>query len=212
MSWSSEYGFGRCTWCETEVQFVVHFGAGDQSRVNLASGRQRWFTFLTCPRCGGPHVVEHTAQGEPSRIIQVVPAHADTTYDVQHLPNDVQSYYEDAIKVLRVGVPDAAAVQLRRTLEAAASHFETSGKSLFENVKQLIDKGLITMQFSEALTHIRQVGNIGAHATDERLDAPAVERALRFTTQLLRNLFEVPAELASLTTDAATTNDAEAGG
>jgi hypothetical protein len=42
--------------------------------------------------------------------------------DFVHLPTDVGEYYGDAIKVLRAGVPDAAAVQLRRTLEAAASH------------------------------------------------------------------------------------------
>jgi hypothetical protein len=62
----------------------------------------------------------------------------------------------------------------------------------------LIKAGLITKQFSEALHYIRNIGNVGAHATDEKLDEPTVRRALRFTTQALRNLFEIPAELEAL--------------
>jgi hypothetical protein len=41
------------------------------------------------------------------------------------------------------------------------------------------------------LDHVRKLGNVGAHASDEIVD----EASLRFTTQVLRDLFEVPAEL-----------------
>jgi hypothetical protein len=47
-------------------------------------------------------------------------------------------------------------------------------------------------------THIRKIGNQGAHYTDVQLTAPEVERSLRFTTQVFRNLFEVPGELEEL--------------
>jgi len=53
----------------------------------------------------------------------------------------------------------------------------------------------------------RKVGNQGAHHTDERLEAPEVERALRFTTQVLRNLFEVPGELTELEAEVPATPD-----
>jgi hypothetical protein len=120
---------------------------------------------------------------------------------VRHLPPDVERYYLDAHKVMRAGVPDAAAVQLRRTLEAAAAHYGVDPKlALVNQVKALIDDGLITQQFGRVLDHIRQVGNVGAHATDTRLDAATVQRAFEFTTQVLRNLFEIPAELAAIGT------------
>lgn len=44
---------------------------------------------------------------------------------------------------------------------------------------------------------IRRLGNLGAHATDERVDEASARRALRFTTQVLKNLFEIPGELAA---------------
>jgi hypothetical protein len=42
---------------------------------------------------------------------------------------------------------------------------------------------------------VRRIGNVGAHAADERIDGDTAFRVLRFTTQALRNLFEIPKEL-----------------
>jgi Domain of unknown function (DUF4145) len=64
-----------------------------------------------------------------------------------------------------------------------------------KSIETLIEEGLVTKQFGDALNHIRAVGNAGAHATDERVDDVKATQALGFTTQLLRNLFEVPGDL-----------------
>jgi hypothetical protein len=127
--------------------------------------------------------------------------------EVRHLPTDVADYYRDAIRVMQAGVPDAAAVQLRRTLEAAAAHFTDGGGpinsgNLNERIERLHGAGLITGPIHGAVHHVRLLGNIGAHATDDRLDEERVQRALLFTTQLLRNLFEIPGELAAIQTAA----------
>jgi hypothetical protein len=103
--------------------------------------------------------------------------------------------------VLDAGVPDAAAVQLRRTLEAAAAHFDVRGRNLVGKIQKLIEEGFVTRQFGEALHDIRMVGNLGAHATDQRVDDAAAQRITNFTTLLLRNLFEVPGELAAASPD-----------
>jgi hypothetical protein len=99
---------------------------------------------------------------------------------------------------MAAGVPDAAAVQLRKTLEAAAAHFGFDNDRLVDRIKELIKAGLITKSFGDVLEHIRKVGNVGAHASDERVDQETAKRAYRFTTQVLRNLFEIPAELKAI--------------
>ncbi|MEV0559107.1 DUF4145 domain-containing protein [Streptomyces sp. NPDC050597] len=124
-----------------------------------------------------------------------MPKGLEESAEISHVPDDVQQYFLDAIRVLSVGVPDAAAVQLRRTLEAAAAHFQIKEKVLMRSIEKLISEGYVTKSFGPVLHHIRAVGNVGAHASDERVDQEAAERALHFTTQLLRNLFEVPGEL-----------------
>ncbi len=66
----------------------------------------------------------------------------------------------------------------------------------------MIEDGLITPQFGDALHDVRTVGNLGAHATDERVDEETAERVMRFTVLILQNLFEVPAALALIKDEA----------
>jgi hypothetical protein len=131
-------------------------------------------------------------------VKQSVPESGHARYTVGHLPDDVERFFTAAIQVMDAGVPDAAAVQLRRTLEAAAAHKGIRERTLVQSVRVMIDQGLVTKDFGHALTHVRKIGNLGAHYTDEVLSGDEVERALRFTTQFLRNVFEVPGELAEL--------------
>lgn len=135
-------------------------------------------------------------------LLRVVPNGDDIAAAIGHLPEDVRGFYSDALRVLQAGVPDAAAVQLRKTLEAAAAHKGIKEKNLFESIRKLVDEGYVTLDFKDVMTHIRKIGNSGAHYTDVRLTAPEVERSLRFTTQVLRNLFEVPGELDELRREA----------
>lgn len=158
----------------------------------------RIYCCVACPRCAGIVVIEANYEPDNVHLVVSVSPERRLATDVGGLPADVASYYGDAIVVLEAGVPDAAAVQLRRTLEAAAAHFGVRSSNLVRAIEQLIANGLVTQQFGKVLHHIRAVGNIGAHASDARVDQASAERALRFTTQVLRNLFEVPAELLSL--------------
>ncbi|MEX3647512.1 DUF4145 domain-containing protein [Mycolicibacterium porcinum] len=169
-----------------------------------SEGGLRTHTILACPDCAGLTVVETNGTVNPgtkNQILRVYPDADDATHGIRHLPNDVKQYFEGARRVLDAGVPDAAAVQLRKTLEAAAAHFGVSERNLMRSIERLIEDGLVTRQFGSALHHIRAVGNAGAHATDERVDDTKALQALGFTIQLLRNLFEVPGDLREIAGD-----------
>ncbi len=155
-------------------------------------------SILQCPNCGRITVIEHSSPTEPAAEFRVFPEPDDLRHNVRHLPEDVEQYFSDARRVLDAGVPDAAAVQLRRTLEAAAARFDVRERNLVGSIQKLIDEGYVTRQFGEALHQVRQVGNLGAHATDERVDEESAQRVMSFTTLLLRNLFEVPGELSAV--------------
>ena len=175
-----------------------------------ASGGTHAFALFGCPRCGRATLVElnidnHPGKSEPGiksaaevTETSALPRSGDLGLSVRHLPDDVKGFYEDAQRVLRAGVPDAAAVQLRKTLEASAAHKGVTERTLVGSIRKLVDAGYVTLDFKDVMTHIRKIGNTGAHYTDIRLTSEEVERSLRFTTQVLRNLFEVPGELAEL--------------
>ena len=138
------------------------------------------------------------AAGRGVTEIQSVPESGHRRFEVDHLPDDVARFFADAVRVLDAGVPDAAAVQLRRTLEAAAAHKGIRNRTLVQSVQEMISEGLVTKDFGDVLTHVRKLGNLGAHYSDDVLSEAEVQRALRFTTQFLRNVFEVPGELEEL--------------
>jgi hypothetical protein len=206
-----EARFRDCPHCGTRsVAMEIRW-----SLVLITSARQqRIWALLSCPRCAGVVALELDVLNasvppgsglSPAHLVRerrAIPADGQAQFQVTHLPEDVARYFNDAQRVIGAGVPDAAAVQLRRTLEAAAAHKGITERTLVKTVQKLIDLGHITTDFAGVLHHVRKVGNLGAHHTDERLSEAEVERALRFTTQVLRNLFEVPGELAELEAEA----------
>jgi Domain of unknown function (DUF4145) len=160
--------FRDCPWCGLrDAHFQLHIAEAGAGRHG---GGTRYWSMVSCPRCGGAVTVETAGPHDQSgRVLNVYPE-AGADLRVEHLPEDVEGYYRDAIRVLEAGVPDAAAVQLRRTLEAAAAHHGIDSGPLVQRIKKLIDAGHITTDFGTVLDHIRQVGNVGAHATDEHVD------------------------------------------
>jgi hypothetical protein len=171
--------------------------------VAPANRKERHYGIVWCPRCAGVVVIETNRDGAfPHWVVSVTPER-DSRTDVQGLPDDVSAYYSSAIRVLQAGEPDAAAVQLRKTLEAATAHVGLRRQTLMQSIQALQQEGLVTKQFVAVFHHVRAVGNVGAHAGDARVDLETAERALRFTTQILRNLFEVPAELDAIDRSAA---------
>jgi hypothetical protein len=213
MPWFREIPYRDCPWCGVKsVAMNVPWASGG---VEAAGGPLRAWAVMTCPRCGGcvsvelnlPHGTRTPGMSIPSAALvhelQSVPESGHSRYQVDHLPEDVRRFFMDAIRVMDAGVPDAAAVQLRRTLEATAAHKDIRKKTLVQSVQEMIDQGLVTKDFGDVLTHVRKLGNLGAHYSDERLSEAEVQRALRFTTQFLRNVFEVPGELRGLQEQAA---------
>jgi hypothetical protein len=188
--------FRDCPWCGLrDAQFIVHEA---MIQATPRSGRIREWSVMSCPRCAGIVVIETGVVAGSAVVLSELPESDRSRHGVNHLPADVERYYTTAIRVLDAGVPEAAAVQLRRTLEAAAAAKGVTQGQLVARIRHLISGGLITAEFGQVLDHIRKVGNVGAHAGDEEVDEATARRAMLFTTQVLRNLFEIPAELASL--------------
>jgi hypothetical protein len=196
MGFDYAWAFRDCPWCGLrDAQMTVRVADAD---FGTSDGRKiRYWSFLSCPRCAGFIALETSAPNHAPEIRSQFPEHG-SEINVESLPPDVEAYYRGAIRVMQAGVPDAAAVQLRRTLEAAAAHHGVDSGALVQRIKRLIAEGKITNEFGDVLHHIREVGNVGAHAGESAVDDETAERALRFTTQVLRNLFEIPAQLKAI--------------
>jgi hypothetical protein len=205
MGWSDDYRYRDCPWCHVR-DAAMNLLAGPMHQVGSTRGVRYW-TILTCPRCAGLVSIETPSPQDGAVTMMSVIPEGDRSTGVDHLPADVEGYLKAALTVLDAGVPDAAAVQLRKTLEAAAAHHDVDEKTLDKSIRKLIEKNLITAQFGGVLHHVRKVGNLGAHASDEKVSDVEARRALRFTIAVVRDLFEIPAELALLNAGAGAEGD-----
>ena len=122
MSFGQELTFRDCPWCglrDTHMNTPPTRRQGDAPKQGPPTmvGRQ-------LPTLWGAVLLETNSENEtPPRIRQAFPEDERVGTQVEHLPPDVGRFYSDAQRVLDAGVPDASAVQLRKTLEAAAGHF-----------------------------------------------------------------------------------------
>jgi ribosomal protein S27AE len=136
MPFSGDWTLRDCPRCGLRDVQMRHLA------MNLSADRRgstpRYWSVISCPRCGGAILIEHTPPNDPQpQLLKVAPEHGADVRG-EHLPDAVRPYYEDAIGVLEA-------------VGAQASH----------------------------------------------VDEKTARRALQFTTQVLRNLFEIPAERAA---------------
>ena len=136
MPFSGDWAFRDCPWCGLPDAQMQQLSM--DLRADRRGSTPRYWSVISCPRCGGAILIEHTPPNDAeAQLLKVAPEHGAVVRG-EHLPDAVRQYYEDAIRVLEA-------------VGAQASH----------------------------------------------VDEKTARRALQFTTQVLRNLFEIPAERAA---------------
>lgn len=137
-------------------------------------------------------------EGSVSGPIGEVYPETSEEWDIGHLPDPVDKAWNEAINVFHVGAPGMAVVACGRTLEAAANELQIRTGTLQQRIQKMQEDGLITAGFKAAMDYVRLIRNVGAHAGKE-VSLDSATGTMRFTQQALRLLFEVPAELQTLT-------------
>lgn len=224
MSAFSFIKYRDCPWCG--VQSVAMDNVWSQSSLPSADQGSRAWAAFACPRCAGVSLVEldivssggndigrnrEIASNMDVAEIQSIPSTEYQRYHVDHLPKDVASFLSRSIRVLAAGVPDGAAAQLRKTLEAATAHRGIREATLVGSIEKLIEARMLTRDFGKAARYIHKLGNITGHYTDEPVSQQEAEQALRFIVEVLRNLFEVPGALEEIKTRPKSTDNSAAG-
>ena len=105
------------------------------------------------------------------------------------IPSEVLGAYVEAWP-LRYLAPRAFANQTRRALEFICEHQHARGKDLFEQLKDLSDRGIFPSGLIDIATLIRELGNIGSHATKKEIS--------RWDAELLDSLFQMVIEYVYL--------------
>ena len=121
-------------------------------------------------------------------------ADAQVSADV---PVQIAEVFQEAVRAAHAECPRAAAVMARRTLEAiAVDKGETTGV-LADRLRKLGASGVLQPTLADWAKEVRLVGNAGAHFDPmDNVSKQDAEQLNEFVRELLRYLYELPAELA----------------
>lgn len=136
-----------------------------------------------CPRCDVPSLV--------GRDGTTVPA-AHFAEAVDHLPDDVETLYEEARRAVAQGAPNAAALACRKILmHVGVQKGAPEGKSFLSYVNYLSDNGYVPPDARDWIDEIREHGNDANHEID-LISAGEAETTVEFTAMMLRVVYEYP--------------------
>jgi len=113
------------------------------------------------------------------------------------IPIKILKIYEE-IWPLRHIAPNAFSVQIRRSLEIICSDQNAIGKTLYDQLKDLTNRGIFPGYFAEIIDLIRKVGNVGAHAGEEDVDFWDAELLDEFFKSIVEYVYIVPSKIQRL--------------
>jgi hypothetical protein len=85
----------------------------------------------------------------------------------------------------------ACVVLVGRTLEGVAKEFDASATSVFQGLRYMHGKGLISQELLDWANELRVLRNLGAHATTKRIDSLDARDALDFLQAILEILYSL---------------------
>ena len=119
----------------------------------------------------------------------------------EDIPKQIADVFSEAATALSANCPRASVVMTRRTLEAiTVDKGETKG-TLAERLNSLTQRGILHPTLIEWAKEVRLFGNIGAHFDPiETISVDDAKQLLTFVKELLKYVYELPAELERVRT------------
>lgn len=148
-----------------------------------------WHLF-ECQTCLKPTLIEVTPDNDtpPFKVQRTLYPSIQTK--LTNLPQKIERAYTAAIKVKNIE-PNACAVLVGRTLEAACNHEEAQGRNLAQKLNYLAQNGRIPNTLAEMARQLKELRNLGAHDAEDEVTEQDVPIILDF----LEYLYVAPAKI-----------------
>lgn len=171
-----------------ECSVLVDATYVDSYQVPHEVGATKRFTFLRCPRCETPFLIQQFEDfvdwTEPERLYPAEQSRLGSA-----LPKPIQSALEEAARCLRVRSYTATAIMCRKTLEGICVHHAVGEGNLASRLKQLKERGIIDARLHEWADELRLSGNEAAHDVGADVSPADAAEMLDFTNALVEYTF-----------------------
>lgn len=156
-------------------------------------------TLVKCHRCSQTTMIEAVTVHSPSTVNDYYPRRQITVDPF--VPKEIAEDYLEAQRCFLAGAWHGCAVMARRCLHSVAEHFNAIGKDLYEQIKDLQVKQIITPVLAEQAQHVRVLGKHGAHPYDTKgnelkdLGIDDAQTALEFCDFIFDQVFVQPEKI-----------------
>ncbi len=177
-----------------EHKVTVHNEENDTWDV----GRVLWQVY-ECVTCSEPTLIRSVYEPQ---IENTVTVHEKQLYptsesSLTNLPQKIEKAYTAAIKVKNIE-PNACAVLVGRTLEAACNHEEAQGRTLAQKLNYLAENGRIPNTLAAMARQLKELRNLGAHDAEDVVTEEDVPIILDFLEAILEYLYVAPAKIEAV--------------
>lgn len=168
----------KCVNCQKDTYFLT--------RGEAVVFRNISFSGLVTPDI----IAESPSETIHQYPISIPASHPSVNQDVMHATIEAE-------KCFLVGAYNACGVMTRRAIHSLCTDKKAKGKDLFEQLKYLKEKNLITPDLWEWCEELRIIGRSGAHPEWEEVSKEDADYALKFLREIIRYVYINPAERAS---------------
>jgi hypothetical protein len=151
-----------------------------------------------CKTCSKPTLIEINSDEilvDVDRYTLYPPAPTSLT----NLPPKIDRAYTAALRVRNIE-PNACAVLVGRTLEAACNHELAQGRTLAQKLNYLAQNGRIPNTLAEMARQLKELRNLGAHDAEDEVTEQDVPIILDFLEAILEYLYVAPSKIEAVRT------------
>ncbi|MDT9719644.1 DUF4145 domain-containing protein [Paenibacillus sp. ClWae2A] len=194
---------------KTTMEHIAEAKKSEKETFNTFFGGGHDIEFFTfwnlylCPVCDSVTLIKTTKNTEDVDIenLTLTPTttvlYPDATVKEAGVPNNVRNSFEAALRIKNIE-GTLCAIGIRRTLEMMCKDKEASGKTLFNKLEDLSEKGILPPIVAGMATVIRNLGNEAAHGDNREFSNEVIESIIKFTHVILDYVYNLPDELSRI--------------
>lgn len=179
----------KCPFCDNAATF--------DTMTEFAYTYYRYYLTMRCPNCD--KIVFVLYDTDSKKIMEIYPESVPTCD--QRIPKKIADDFLEAKRCFGAGAYKGTVVMCRRALQNTTIHKGAKKKDLFDQLNELVTKGIIPEGLEKLAHSIRSMGNYGAHPDKDGLDKVIKEDAeemLNFLDHFLNYVFVMPKRVEEL--------------
>lgn len=174
-----------------ECPFCGHKATFNTLKECIIEKEHRSYLTMFCPNCWGmAFVVYNTWNNKIENIYPKSVPKCDS-----RVPQKIAADFLEAKRCFGAGVYKGTVVMCRRSIQNTAVEKGAKKDDLFEQLNELVRKGIIPVSLEKLSHNVRSMGNYGAHPAEDGLDKVEEKDAkeiLEFLEHFLNYVFVMP--------------------